>query len=191
MRFVGKAREGIEQHAVGVGIDQGAVVMLAMNFDEKLARLAHQLNAERLVVDEGLGAAIGRLHAAEDQVAIVIDAIFAQKLAGSVLHADIEDCRHLAVILAMTHEIAIAAPAKGQRETVKQDGFARARLAGQYRKPGFEGKIQPLDQDDIADRKLEQHRALNLTSQEEVSCPLSKSRSLRFHVARHRRSSEA
>ncbi len=142
---------------MSVGIDKRAVVVLAVDLDQHLAGLAHQLNAERLVVDKGLGAAVGGLLATEDQVAFVIDAVFAQKLAGTAVQADIEDGGHLALVLAMAHKTAVAAPAKGQRQTVEQDGFARTRLTGQHREAGLEGKIQPLDQDDIADRKLDQH----------------------------------
>ena len=73
-------------------------------------------------------------------------------LRDSVVHADVENGRHLPLVLAMAHEIAVAATAECQRKAVEQDGFAGAGLAGQHRKPGLEGKIQPLDQYDIADR---------------------------------------
>jgi hypothetical protein len=63
-----------------MGIDKRPVVVLAVDFDQHLPGLTHQLHAERLVVDISLGAAVGRLHAAEDQVAVVVDAVFAQQL---------------------------------------------------------------------------------------------------------------
>jgi hypothetical protein len=63
-----------------MGVDKRAVVVLAVDFDQHLPGLAHQLHADRLVVDIGLGAAIGRSDAAEDQVAVVVDAVFAQEL---------------------------------------------------------------------------------------------------------------
>jgi hypothetical protein len=115
LRFLGKTSEGVEQHAMRIRVDKRTVIVLPMNFYEKLTYLAHELDAECLIVDEGLGAAVRRLDPPEDQVAIIIDTIVAQKLTGSVLRAHIEDRRHLAAILSMTHKIAIAAPAKGQR----------------------------------------------------------------------------
>jgi hypothetical protein len=93
-----------------IRIDKRTVVVLPMNFDEKLTDLTHKLNAERLVIDEGLGAAVCGLDTAKDQVAVVVDTIVAQQLAGRVLRTDIEDRGHLATILSMTHETAIAAP---------------------------------------------------------------------------------
>ncbi len=76
--FIGQSAEGIEKGTMGVGIDQGAIVVLAMDLDQHLAGLAHQLHADRLVVDIGLGAPVRRLLAAEDQIALVVDAVFTQ-----------------------------------------------------------------------------------------------------------------
>ena len=58
---------GIEQGAMGRGIDEGAVVMLAVDFNERRAERAQHLHADRLVVDESAGAAVGELHAPHDQ----------------------------------------------------------------------------------------------------------------------------
>ena len=55
---------------MGAGIDQRALVVLAVDLDQRLAQLLHHLHAHRLVVDEGAGAAVGELHAAQDQVVL-------------------------------------------------------------------------------------------------------------------------
>ena len=62
-----------------------------------------------------------------------------------------------ATVLAMAHEAAIAASPECQRQRIEQDGFAGAGLAGEHGKPRFEGKIKPIDQDDIADRQVREH----------------------------------
>jgi len=54
---------------VGRGIDQRALVMLAMNFDQRGADRLQGLHADRLIVDEGAGTAIGKLHPAQDHFA--------------------------------------------------------------------------------------------------------------------------
>ncbi len=110
--------------------------MLAVNFNERLADLPHQLNANRLVVDERLGAAVGRLHAAEDQIAIVVDAVLAQEEPRRMAGRDVEDSGNLAPVLAVAHERTVAAAAQRKRQTVEKNGFARAGFAGQHRKPG-------------------------------------------------------
>ena len=55
----GKAAEGVENGPVGHGIDEGAVVVLAMDLDQGRADGLQHLDAHGLVVDEGAGAAVG------------------------------------------------------------------------------------------------------------------------------------
>ena len=70
-----QAAEGIEQAAVGAGVDQRALVVLAVDLDQRLAQLLHHLHAHRLIVDESAGAAIGELHAAQDQIVLGRDVV--------------------------------------------------------------------------------------------------------------------
>ena len=57
------------------GIDQRAVVVLAVDLDQRAAELLQHLHAHRLVVDEGAGAAVGELHAAQDQLVLGGDVV--------------------------------------------------------------------------------------------------------------------
>ena len=90
--------------------------------------------------------------AAENEIAVVIDAIVAQKRAGGMAHRHIKDGCHLAALYAVAHERPVAAPAEGERKTVEKDRFTGAGLARQHGKTRLESKIKPFDQDDIADR---------------------------------------
>ncbi len=69
----------------------------------------------------------------------------------------IEDGDHLALRLAGTHQTAVAAPAERQREGVEQDGFAGAGLARENSQPRAEIELQPVDQNDVAYRQMDQH----------------------------------
>ena len=62
-----QAAKGIEQPAMGGGVHQRAFVVLAVDLDQRLAELLQDLHAHRLIVDKGAGAAVGELHAAQDQ----------------------------------------------------------------------------------------------------------------------------
>ena len=73
--------EGIEQAAMRRGVDQRAVVMLAVDFDQRRAEALQHLHADRLVVDEGAGAAVGELHAAQDQLVVGGDVVLGQQRA--------------------------------------------------------------------------------------------------------------
>ena len=63
-----EAGERVEQPAVGRGIDQRALVMLAVDLDQRRADRLQGLHADRLIVDEGAGAAVGQLHPAQDHL---------------------------------------------------------------------------------------------------------------------------
>jgi hypothetical protein len=73
--------EGVEQRRWVAFVDQGALVVLAVDFDETAPDLAHQGHGGRLIVDEAAGAPVGRLDAAQDEVALVLDGVLAQELA--------------------------------------------------------------------------------------------------------------
>jgi hypothetical protein len=126
--------------------------MLAMDFDHVLPKLAHELHGNGLVIDVGFGPAIGRLDTAKDQVAIVIKCIFAKQRARGVIHADFESRGNLALVLTMANKATVTASTKGKRQAIEKNGFAGARLTSQHGKAGLEPKVEPFDQNDIADR---------------------------------------
>ena len=55
------AAKGVEQAAMGGGIGQRALVVLAVDLDQRLAELLEDLHAHRLVVDEGAGAPVAKV----------------------------------------------------------------------------------------------------------------------------------
>ena len=125
------AAKGVEQVAMGGRVDQRAFVVLAVDLDQRAADVAHQRDAGRLVVDEDAGAAVGGLHAAQDDVAVVVERVFGEDGARRMVARHVEDRRHLALGRAMANQRGVAARAERQRQGIKQDGFAGAGLAGQ------------------------------------------------------------
>ena len=150
--------ETIEQFAMRARIDQRALVVLAVDLDQRVADVAHQRDAGRLVVDEDARAAIRRLHAAQDDVAVVLDGVFGQQRADRMVARHVEHGDDLALCRAVAHQRSVAAGAKRQRQRVEQDGFSGAGFAGQHGKAGQEVDVQLLDQDDIADRQSGKHQ---------------------------------
>ena len=151
------APKGVEQFAMGGSVDQSAFVVLSVDLDKRAADVAHQRDAGRLIVDEDAGAAVGGLHAAQDDVAVVVQRVFGEDGARGMVLRHVEDSRHLALGRAVADQGGIAARAERQRQGIKQDGFAGAGLAGEDREAGRKIDVQPLDQDDIADRQAGQH----------------------------------
>ncbi len=75
----------------------------------------------------------------------------------------LEDSGHLALLGAVAHQRGVAARAERQREGIEQDRLAGAGLAGQHGEAAREIDIEPIDQDDVADREAGEH----------ASCPTS------------------
>ena len=140
-----------------LGVDKCTIVMLAVNFDEKPTGLAHQRNGCRLVVDEDAGAAVAVLDTAKHDIAVIVEPVVADHLAHGMIGAHIEGGRDLPLVGAMADKRTVAPPAKGERERIEQDGFARAGFAGEHGKAGIELKVEPFNQNDIADRQLDEH----------------------------------
>ena len=118
-----------------------------------------RLHADRLVVDEGAGAAVGELHAAQDQFVLGRNVVGGHERARRMRRRQLEGRGHLSLLGAMAHQGGIAARAERQREGIEQDGLAGAGLAGQHREAGREVDVEPVDQDDVADREPGQHDA--------------------------------
>ena len=140
---------------MGTGIDQRAGVVLTVNFNERGAQRLQRLHADRLVVDEGAGAAVGKLHAAQDHRLINSDV--GEQSARRMLGRQFEHRGDLALLGALAHQGGVAARAQRQREGVEQDRLAGAGLAGQHGKARREIDVEPVDQNDVSDRESGQH----------------------------------
>ena len=154
---------GVDERAVRARLDEGAVGVLAVDFHQRRAERAQRLDADRLVVDEGAGAAVGELHPAHDHLVVVAEIgeeiVVGEHAARRMLLGDVEDGGHLTLLGALAHQRGVAAGAERQGEGIEQDRFAGAGLAGQHRETGPEIDVQPIDQDDIADGKADEHEA--------------------------------
>ena len=149
--------ERIEQAAMRRRIDQRALVMLAVDLDQRRADGFQRLHRDRLIVDEGAGAAVGELHAAQDHLAGVFEAVVGEDRGRRVPLRHVEHGGDLALLRAVAHQGGIAAAAERQREGIEQDRFAGAGFAGQHRKAAGKFDIETFDQDDVADRQARQH----------------------------------
>ena len=139
-------------------LDERALVVLAVDLHDLLRDGAHRLQADRLIVDEGAGAPVGELQAAQDEIAVDRDVLRRRRTARRMIGREIEDGGHLALRLAGAHQRSVAAAAERERERVEQNRLAGAGLAGEHRQPRPEGEVEVVDEDDVADRELDEHR---------------------------------
>ena len=143
------------------GIDQRAVVVLAVDLDQRAAELAHHLDADRLIVDESAGAAIRQLDAAQDQFVIRGDVVVLQQRTRRMLGRDLEHGNDLTLLDALAHQALVAAAAQRQGETVEQDRLAGTGFAGKDREALGEIDVEPVDQHDIANGQTGEHGSAN------------------------------
>src|SRR5690606_24084410 len=120
-----KPAKGIQQCTVKIGIDQRTVIMLTVDFHKPLAQLTQQRNACSLIIDEDTRAPVTHLEATQDNVAIIVKTIFAEKISRRVYAGHIKYGSHLPLIRTMADQRSVAACAKRQRQRIEQDGFAR------------------------------------------------------------------
>ena len=152
-------RQSVQQLAMRCRVEQAALLALALDLDEIVAKLAKQPDAGRLVIDKGAAAAIGRDDAAQHDRAGKVggDAGLVEDRRGRVIAADRELGGDCGLLGAGPHQACLGAPAEREPERIHQDRFAGAGLAGQHAQPRPERQAQAFDQDDIADGEAEQH----------------------------------
>ncbi len=144
---------------MGARINERPVVVLAVNLDELAADAPERLRRDALVVDEGPAAAVGQLHAPQDEAAAGLDALRLRSGDRRVVRPKLERRADLAKLGAMAHEARLSLSSERQRKSVQQDGFAGARLAGQNGQPAVKLEVELVDQDNVADGEVYQHRS--------------------------------
>ena len=110
------ATEGVQQVPVRRRVDQGPLVVLPVDFHQRAANLADQRDAGRLVVDEDPRPPVGRLHAAQDHVALMVDIVLGKQRTDGMAWRQVEHRRHLPLRRTLAHQRGIAARAKRQRQ---------------------------------------------------------------------------
>ncbi len=148
--------EGVEQRAMAARIEQAAIVVLAVDLDQQIAKLADQSRRNSSRPDEGAAAAVAFQCSADDQrfAGLGIDPLFAKDGMNRMARRkrDLGGDRRLT--LAGPDETGIGAGAKRQAERVEQDRLARAGFAGEHAEPGLELELEPVDQHDVVDGEL-------------------------------------
>ena len=148
----------VEDGQMGLGIHQAVGVELAMNLDQPVAQLAQQADPDRGIVDVGAASPFGADRPSEhEQIILARDVPLAQQRQRRVVGAEIEGRRDMQGRCAVADQPCVPARAQREPERIQQDRLARPGLAGQCRQARCEPQGQPVDQDDVTDRKVDQH----------------------------------
>src|SRR5690606_5078415 len=142
----------IEQGPVPRCIEQSALVMLAVNFDKRVANLPQQADTHRLIVDEGPRPPVARLHAAPNEIAPGTEAVLPEDCPRGMSAIHIENGRDAALLRTEPDKPRIGPRADGKSQRIEKNGLARARLARQRAQPALKREVQPIDKHNVADR---------------------------------------
>ncbi|PAV71633.1 hypothetical protein WR25_05608 [Diploscapter pachys] len=153
------ASERIEQRAMPAWIEQAAIVVLAVDFDQHRRHLAQQRNACGLVVDERATAAVGLDDASDEQgfARLDLDTILFQQGA-ECTDGRIEGRGDDGLCRTVAHQPRFATAPQRQPEGIEQDRLTRTGFPGQHVEPGPEFEVKRLDQHHIANGQRGQHR---------------------------------
>ena len=156
----------VEQGTVAARIEQAAIVVLAVNLDQKRAKLALEAGGDRLIVDEGAAAAVGLDDAADDQrlARLPGEAVLVEQGEGRVAGGNLEGDADRRLPLPAAHQRALRAHAEREPQRIEQDRFAGPGLAGEHAEARPEFEIERFDQHDVADREAGQHGPVSATA---------------------------
>ena len=121
-------------------VQQAAVVLLAMQFDQRIRQRPQHLARGPAVIDPGGLAAISGVDPAQDQLVLHRQAGFGQNCQGRVAGRQIETGGHFALFGTAAHQFRPPAPTEHEPQGIQQNGFAGPSLASQNIQPGLKGQ---------------------------------------------------
>ena len=140
-----RAGEGIEDVALGDGRDEGAVLVLPVDLDQRGGRLAQRGERRHAAVHPGPGSPFGRNGTGQDH------------FAGGVTLPHHETGLHESLRGSGAHHARIGPAAQDQLQGLDHQGLARTRLTGEGGHSGPEDQGQVLDHTQIAHVQIGQH----------------------------------
>ena len=149
------AAEAVEDVELSARERELAVLVLAVERDERLGQLAQVGDRRRAAVDERARAAVGADAAGEHDLVGIGRQALAELAAQGV--GQLEDALDVGLRRARPDDAGLRATAEQQVERVGEHGLARAGLAGQHVEPAREPQLGPLDEQEVLDTQLAEH----------------------------------
>ena len=126
----------IQQGAMGVGVEQAAVILLAMHFQQQAAQILQQAHAHRFVIDEGAALAVaGKVRRSTISLA-VLPCAWSRSIAQAAWGFAGSNTAVAEPWPAPARTLARPRLADRQPQRIQQDGFARPGFAGQHVQAG-------------------------------------------------------
>ncbi len=154
--------ERVEQIAVALGVEQAAVVVLAVDLDRQRPEIAEQASGRCGAGDEGAAAAVALERPADDQGLACpgFDPLSVQQFARRMIVRQRDLGRDRGAFLARANQPDVGPRAERKPERIEQDRLAGPGLAGEHAQARLEFELEPVDQHDVVDGKLPQHATI-------------------------------
>ena len=153
-----QSRKGIQQGPMPPRVQQTAIIMLPMQFHQRLGQVAQHIARDAVVIDPGRLAPIQRVDPPQDQFTLVQPKPrLIQNRPGRMVGGQVEHRRHAALRRALTHQFGPSAPAQHETQRIQQDRLSRPGFARQHVQPRPEFKFQPVNDQHIPDFQCPQH----------------------------------
>ena len=157
-------RINVEERAMRSPIEEPSLVELSLDFDQRIAELAQQTDADGLVVHVGTRSAIVAQDPAQHDGGICRQVLIAQQIDKGMAVRDLKRGGHAAALDAGAQHAAFRSGTQRHAQRIKQNGFTRAGLAGQDTQSLRERHIQPVDKDDVSNAERGQHRSVKMSN---------------------------
>ena len=155
-----EAAECVEERALFLGVLERLVRVLTVQVDQLLAQRAELRKRHRVAVDEGPRAALRVEHAAHQHFAVLVgERVLGEPGARVRRVGDVERGRELRPLGAGPDLPHFEAVAEQEPERVEEDRLARTGFAGEHGEPGIELEVERVDEHEVADRQVAEHRA--------------------------------
>mmetsp|Transcript_18269 Transcript_18269/g.28994 ORF Transcript_18269/g.28994 Transcript_18269/m.28994 type:complete len:251 (+) Transcript_18269:273-1025(+) len=151
--------EFVKDIAVPARVQQAPVIMLTMQFNQRVGERAQHFARAATVIDPGRLATVSRVHAAQDQFVSARQASLVQHGVCRVIRGQIKPRRNLPLRGPLTDQIGAAPPAQHKAQTVQKNGFARPGFPGQHIQTRLKREFQPVDDQHVGDIKPAQHQS--------------------------------
>ena len=155
---------GIEQPHMARRIRQPHLVVLPLHLDEQRPHPFERARPHRMIVHPGPRPPVASHRAAQHQILVARrrQSEFIQQRMHGMGGRRREPGGDIRLLGAGPNKPRVGACPQRQAQAVEQDGFARARLAGQHGEAGAEGQVEAFDENNVANREGGQHGRKNL-----------------------------
>ena len=147
----------VEQAPMGIGLEQGLVLVLAVDVDQQLAQGLEVAEGTGRAVDVATAAAFGSDDAPQDAQPVAGQVAFGQPGVGLGNVDQVEGGEDVGLVGAGAYHAAVGAVAQGQAQGIEHDRLARTCLARDHGHAAGDFQVEVFDDGVVVNGQVHQH----------------------------------